>query len=122
MNIKIHIFCCRSHFHQVFIPKLLSAALKEYTASHSPGGGGGDTFVMTPTVVHVLTYLSLQHSQEVKNNLLAMFHVSEAVLALSYLQTKDKKISCFEEFRTKEKFEPQHEYVYQDWFQVFLCL
>lgn len=67
----------------MFIPKLLSAALKEYTASHSPGGGGDDTFVMTPTVVHVLTYLSLQHSQEVKNNLLAMFHVSKAVFILS---------------------------------------
>ena len=78
MNIKINVFYCRSRFHQVFIPKLLSTALKEYTASHSPGGGGGDTSVMTPTVVHVLTYLSLQHSQEIKSNLLAMFHVSEA--------------------------------------------
>ena len=81
--LKYNFFSCSSHFHQVFIPKLLSAALKEYTVSDSPGGGVGDTFVMTPTVVHVLTYFCLQHSPEVKNNLLAMFHVSEAVLALS---------------------------------------
>ncbi|XP_027049522.1 integrator complex subunit 5-like [Pocillopora damicornis] len=79
-----------SHFHQVFIPKLLSAALKEYTASHSPGGGGGDTFVMTPTVVHVLTYLSLQHSQEVKNNLLAMFHESIATSPKSNVEREER--------------------------------
>ena len=66
---------CRSRFHQVFIPKLLSTALKEYTTSQSSGGGGGGGSVMTPTVVHVLAYLSLQHSQEIKSNLLALFHV-----------------------------------------------
>ncbi|XP_020625038.1 integrator complex subunit 5-like isoform X2 [Orbicella faveolata] len=65
-----------SHFHQVFIPKLLSTALKEYTASHCSGGSAGDASVMTPTVVQVLTYLSLQHSQEIKSNLLALFHES----------------------------------------------
>ena len=69
---------CRSHFHEVFIPKLLSTALKEYTASQIPGGGGGDPSVMTPTMVQVLTYLSLQHSQEIKSNLLALFYVGEA--------------------------------------------
>jgi len=65
-----------SHFHDVFIPKLLSTALKEYTANHTPGGGSGDASVMTPTMVQVLTYLSLQHSQEIKTNLLALFHES----------------------------------------------
>lgn len=65
-----------SLFHQVFIPKLLSTALKEYTASHCSGGSAGDASVMTPTVVQVLTYLSLQHSQEIKSNLLALFHES----------------------------------------------
>lgn len=69
---------CRSHFHEVFIPKLLSTALKEYTASQTPGGGGGDASVVTPTMVQVLTYLSLQHSQEIKSNLLALFHVGES--------------------------------------------
>ena len=84
MNIKIQFFFPAGLIStKFFIPKLLSAALKEYTVSDSPGGGVGDTFVMTPTVVHVLTYFCLQHSQEVKNNLLAMFHVSEAVLSLS---------------------------------------
>ena len=73
-------FVCRSRFHEVFIPKLLSTALKEYTASHATGGEGGDASVMTPTVVHVLSYLSLQHSQEIKTNLLALFHVSEVKL------------------------------------------
>ena len=70
----------RSHFHNVFIPKLLSTALKEYTANHTPGGGGGDASVMTPTMVQVLTYLSLQHSQEIKTNLLALFHVGQFLI------------------------------------------
>ena len=83
MNIQIQFFLLQVSFPPGFIPKLPSAALKEYTVSDSPGGGVGDTFVMTPTVVHVLTYFCLLHSQQVKNNLLAMFHVSEAVLALS---------------------------------------
>lgn len=68
---------CRSHFHEVFIPKLLSTALKEYTASQAPGGWSGDSSVMTPTMVQVLTYLSLQHSHEINSNLLALFHVGE---------------------------------------------
>lgn len=68
---------CRSHFHEVFIPKLLSTALKEYTAGQAPGGWSGDSSVMTPTMVQVLTYLSLQHSHEIKSNLLALFHVGE---------------------------------------------
>ncbi|XP_068726857.1 integrator complex subunit 5-like isoform X3 [Montipora capricornis] len=65
-----------SHFHEVFIPKLLSTALKEYTASQYPGSVSGDVSVMTPTMVQVLTYLSLQHSQEIRSNLLALFHES----------------------------------------------
>ena len=70
------IYFCRSHFHEVFIPKLLSTALKEYTASQSLGGISGEASVMTPTMVQVLAYLSLQHSQEIKSNLLTLFHVS----------------------------------------------
>ncbi|XP_074639555.1 integrator complex subunit 5-like [Acropora palmata] len=65
-----------SHFHEVFIPKLLSTALKEYTASQSLGGISGEASVMTPTMVQVLAYLSLQHSQEIKSNLLTLFHES----------------------------------------------
>lgn len=70
------IYFCRSHFHEVFIPKLLSTALKEYSASQSLGGISGEASVMTPTMVQVLAYLSLQHSQEIKSNLLTLFRVS----------------------------------------------
>lgn len=78
-NIVLEFFfmVCRSHFHEVFIPKLLSTALKEYTASQAPAGWSGDSSVMTPTMVQVLTYLSLQHSHEINSNLLALFHVGE---------------------------------------------
>lgn len=72
----------RSRFHQVFIPKLLSTALKEYTSSQCSGGGAEDASVMTSTVVQVLTYLSLQHSQEIKSNLLALFHVGLQLILL----------------------------------------
>lgn len=63
-------------------------ALKEYTRSSA--ADKSDKSVLISTVVQVLSYLSVQHDQEIKDNLLALFIVSQSVD-----HSKGQKLKCF---------------------------